>query len=420
MRSSPRKPGGVSCAPMAESLWNQYRKLVQERTAERIGTVADARRLASRRLPRALFDYIDGGASAELTLGANLAAIEAVQFRPRMGVTMGVPAPELRTSVLGFPVDMPILLSPVGYTRTMDPLGDIAGVRAADKAGTIFTLSSMSGHTMTEVTAAAARPAWFQLYFLGGRVGAEKLVARALQAGFSGLVLTLDTQITSNRERELRHRISPPIKVDLPTMRKMAMQVAIRPGWLAGIAHDRFQLSIINTETLGVAGQPMSSEEAFRRWVESPVRWEDFTWLREQWRGPILAKGIVTGDDARRAIDSGADAVIVSNHGGRQLDSLPGSLRSLVEVVDAIGGEVEVLVDGGFRRGPDVVKALALGARAVMVGRPWAYGLAAAGQPGIERVLELLREDLDRTLRLLGCASVAGLDRSYVRLPQDW
>jgi isopentenyl diphosphate isomerase/L-lactate dehydrogenase-like FMN-dependent dehydrogenase len=200
----------------------------------------------------------------------------------------------------------------------------------------------------------------------------------------------------------------------------MAMQVAIRPGWLAGIAHDRFQLSIINTETLGVAGQPMSSEEAFRRWVESPVRWEDFTWLREQWRGPILAKGIVTGDDARRAIDSGADAVIVSNHGGRQLDSLPGSLRSLVEVVDAIGGEVEVLVDGGFRRGPDVVKALALGARAVMVGRPWAYGLAAAGQPGIERVLELLREDLDRTLRLLGCASVAGLDRSYVRLPQDW
>ena len=203
-------------------------------------------------------------------------------------------------------------------------------------------------------------------------------------------------------------------------MRKMATQVAVRPGWLAGIAHDRFRLGIVNTETLGTSGQPVSVEEAFDGWVASPVRWEDFTWLREQWQGPILAKGIVTGEDAKRALDNGADAIIVSNHGGRQIDSLPGSLRSLVEVVDAVGAEVEVLVDGGFRRGSDVAKAVALGARAVMVGRPWAYGLAAAGQPGIERVLALLREDLDRTLRLLGCSSVTELDRSYVRLPTDW
>jgi len=164
----------------------------------------------------------------------------------------------------------------------------------------------------------------------------------------------------------------------------------------------------------------MSSEEAFSRWVDSPLRWEDFAWLREQWRGPILAKGIVTADDARRAIDNGADAIIVSNHGGRQLDSLPGALQSLVEIVDTVGAEVEVLVDGGFRRGTDVVKALALGARAVMVGRPWAYGLAAAGQPGVERVLALFRDDLDRTLRLVGCGSVAELDQSYVRVPQHW
>jgi L-lactate dehydrogenase (cytochrome) len=405
---------------MVVSRWDQYRRLVQDRAASRIATVADARRLAMRRVPRAVFDYIDGGAGAELTLGANLAAIEAVQFRPRVAVTMGVPAPGLRTSVLGVPVAMPVLMSPVGYTRMMEPGGDVAGVRAAGKAGTIFTLSSMSGHTMNEVMAAAAQPAWFQLYFLGGRAGAEKLVARAREAGFSGLVVTLDTQVTGNREREQRHRISPPLKLDLPTMRKMATQVAVRPGWLAGVAHDRFQLSIVNTETLGTRGEPMSSEEAFLHWVASPARWEDFTWLREQWRGPILAKGIVTGDDARRAIDSGADAIIVSNHGGRQLDSLPGALRSLVEVVDAVGAEVEVLVDGGFRRGADVVKAVALGARAAMVGRPWAYGLAAAGQPGVERVLALFREDLDRTLRLLGCASVAELNLSHVRVPQDW
>ena len=421
MPAKRRKPGGaVSCAPMAESLWDQYLRLVQDRAAARITTVTDARRLAKRRLPRAVFDYIEGGAGAELTVVENLAAIAAVQFRPRLGETMGLPAPELRTSVLGFPVDMPILLSPVGYTRTMDPIGDVGGIRAAGNAGTIFTLSSMSGHTMNEVMAAAARPAFFQLYFLGGRPGAEQLVARALEAGFSGLVLTLDTQITGTRERDLRHGLRMPIKVDLPTVKKMAAEVAVRPGWLARIAHDRFQLGIVNTETLGVAGQPMSPEEALRLWAESPLRWEDFTWLREQWRGPILAKGVVTGDDARRAVDNGADAIVVSNHGGRQLDSLPGSLRSLVEVVNAVGAAVEVLVDGGFRRGADVAKALALGARAVMVGRPWAYGLAAAGQPGIERVLELLRDDMDRTLRLLGCASVAELDASYVRVPQDW
>ncbi len=192
--------GGLWLAPMAGPVWDQYLRVVQNRAAARIATVADARHLSKKRLPRAVFDYIEGGAGAELTVGANLAALAAVQFRPRVGETMGVPAPELRTSVLGFPVAMPILLSPIGYTRTMDPIGDVGGVRAAGNAGTIFTLSSMSGHTMNEVMAAAAQPAFFQLYFLGGRPGAENLVARALEAGFSGLVLTLDTQITGTRE----------------------------------------------------------------------------------------------------------------------------------------------------------------------------------------------------------------------------
>ncbi len=407
-------------ARVTASRWDQYRRLVQDRAAARIATVADARRLAMRRVPRAVFDYIDGWAGAGLTLAANEASIGAVQFRPRVGVTMGEPPPDLRVSVLGLPVAMPVLMSPIGYTRMMDPLGDVAGVSSAGKAGTIFTLSSMSGHTMSEVMAAATGPAWFQLYFLGGRAGAEKLVARAREAGFAGLVVTLDTQITGDRVREKQHRITPPLKLDLPTMRKMATQVAVRPGWLAAVAHDRFQVGIVNTQTLASAGQPMSPEEAFRRWVASPARWEDFTWLRDLWHGPILAKGIVTGDDARHAIDAGADAIIVSNHGGRQLDSLPGALRSLVEVVGAVGGEVEVLVDGGFRRGSDVAKALALGARAVMIGRAWAYGLAAAGQPGVERVLALFGDDLDRTLRLLGCASVSELSHSHVRVPQDW
>ncbi|HLN05566.1 MAG TPA: alpha-hydroxy acid oxidase [Acidimicrobiales bacterium] len=405
---------------MTTSRWDHYHQVAQERAAARIATVADARRLAFRRVPRAVFDYIDGGAGAESTMEANRASIEAVQFRPRVGITKGVPAPELTTTVLGHEIAMPILLSPVGFTRMMDPLGDVAGVRAAGKAGTIFSLSSMSGHTMAEVMAAATQPAWFQLYFLGGRQGAEQLVARAQNAGFSGLAVTLDTQIPGNRERDQRHGLSPPLKLDRRTMTKMAPQVAVRPLWLADAARDRFQLTLVNAASLCSDTQPMSTDDALFHWIASPPTWEDFKWLRDQWHGPLLAKGIVTGDDARRAVDSGADAIIVSNHGGRQLDSIPATLPALVEVADAVGTQVDVLVDGGFRRGADVVKAVAIGARAAMIGRPWAYGLAAAGQPGVERVLGIFREDLDRTLRLLGCASVAELDRSHVRMPKDW
>ncbi len=371
-------------------------------------------------MPAAVFDYIDGGAGSESTIRANRETIEAVGFRPRMGLTKGVPAPELSTSVLGSEIAMPVLLSPIGFTRMMDRHGDVAGARAAGKAGTVFTLSSMSGHTMDEVLEAATRPVWFQLYFLGGRPGAEQLVARAKQAGFSALVVTLDTQIPGNREREQRHRLSPPLRLDRRTVRKMAPQVLVRPRWLADAARDRFQLELVNASTLGPPDNPMTAADALFHWIASPPTWEDFKWLREQWGGPILAKGIVTGDDAWRAIDSGADALIVSNHGGRQLDSSPAGLPALVEVLEAVRGEAEVLVDGGFRRGADVVKAVALGARAVMVGRAWAYGLAAAGEPGIDRALSILREDLDRTLRLLGCASVAELSPDHVRIPANW
>jgi len=397
--------------------WDQYCRLLQSRAVSKIASVDDARRLAFRRVPRTVFEYIDGGGGAGLSLKANRAAIEAVKFRPQVGVTMGVPGPEIATSVLGFEVSMPALMSPVGFTRMMSPLGDIAGARAAGRAGTIFTLSSMTGHHMDDVAAAATGPAWFQLYFLGGRAGAEQLVARAKAAGFSALVLTLDTQIPGNREQEARSGLSPPIRVNRKTIMKMAPQVARRPGWLIDLVHDRFQLELINAATVGPGEHPMSVPDALLHWIAAPPRWEDFTWLREQWQGPIIAKGIMTGDDAKRAVDAGADAIIVSNHGGRQLDSVPGSLQSLVEVVDAVGNQVEVLVDGGFRRGEDVIKAIALGARAAMIGRAWAYGLAAAGEPGVDRVLKLIRDDIDRTMRLLGCASLAEVNRGCLQVP---
>ncbi len=391
----------------------------EARAATRIKTVADARRLAHRRLPGPVWDYIEGGAGAETTLRANIDAYELVQFLPRVGAVTG-DAPDLSTSVLGTSVSMPLLLGPVGFTRMMDPAGDLAAVGAAGAAGTLATLSSMSGHTIAEVAAAATGPAWFQLYFLGGRTGAEQLVDRAKQAGYRALVVTLDTPMPGNRERDSRHGLSPPLRLDRRTITKMAPRVLPHPRWLVDAARDRFSLDLINTTSLELGGKTMTSLEALLHWLAYPAKWEDFGWLREQWDGPILAKGVLTADDARRAIDVGADGVVVSNHGGRQLDSVDATIAALARVVGAVDGRVEVYLDGGVRRGADVVKAVALGAKAAMVGRAWAYGLAAAGRSGIDRVLRLLREDIDRTMRLVGAKNIAEIGRSLVRIPPEW
>lgn len=392
------------------------------RIAPRIRTVEDARRLARWRVPRVVFDYIDGGAETERTMRANRAALEAIGFVPRMAVTQGVPGPDLTTTVLGTPVSMPVLLAPVGFTRVMEPQGDIAGARAAATAGTVFTLSSMSGHTMEDVASAYNRAAgsmdgaWFQLYKLGGRDGAEQLVERARKAGFSTLVLTVDTQIAGNRERDLHHGVTIPLRMDRKTVLRFAPKVVTHPLWLIDAAQDNFASSIVNTRGLGTDDQPMTDDDALINWVLSPMHWDDFAWIREVWPGPIVVKGVLGGDDARRAVDLGAAAVVVSNHGGRQLDGAPATMPALVEVLDAVGDRVEVLVDGGIRRGSDAVRAVALGARAVLIGRAWAYALAAAGEPGIAKVLSILRSDVDRSLRLLGCPSVEALDTSYVRV----
>ena len=390
------------------------------RAAARIRTVADARRLARRRVPGPVWDYIEGGAGAETTRQANVDAFAQVQFRPRVGAIGGSPAPDLTTRVLGTDVSMPLLLSPVGFTRMMDPAGDVAAARAAGAAGTVVTLSSLSGHTIAEVAEAATGPAWFQLYLLGGRPGAEQLLDRAKKAGYRALLVTVDTPVPGNRERDLRHGLSPPLRLDRRTVAKMAPRVLPHPRWLVDLARDRFRLELVNARTLELDGTPLSTADALFHWIASPARWEDFTWLRAQWDGPIAAKGVLTSDDARRAVDAGVDAVIVSNHGGRQLDSVAPSVAALVEVVAAVGDQVEVLVDGGVRRGADVVKAVALGAKAAMAGRAWAYGLAAAGQPGVAKVLGILRRDIDCTMRLAGAASVAEIDRSLVRVPAEW
>jgi isopentenyl diphosphate isomerase/L-lactate dehydrogenase-like FMN-dependent dehydrogenase len=389
------------------------------RVARRITSVDRARLLAHRRVPAPVEHYVEGGAGRERTLEANLSAVGAVGFVPRLGVTGGA-APDLRTSVLGGEVSMPLLLSPVGFTRMMHSSGDVAGASAAREAGTIFTVSSMSGHTMEEVVAAASGPAWFQLYFLGGREGAEQLVGQARASGFAALVLTMDTQVPGDRRREARFGLSPPLRLDRRTVTRMAPFVATRPFWLLDQARDGFRLDLVHAHARGQDGAAMTASESLLRWIGRPPTWDDLAWIRDEFAGPVVVKGILSADDARHAVDHGAAAVVVSNHGGRQLDGTPATFAVLPGVVRAVGGDAEVLVDGGIRSGADVVRAVALGARAAMVGRPWAYGLCAAGRPGVARVLALLREDIDRTMRLLGVSSVSEIDESLISVPAEW
>ncbi len=394
-------------------------RALDAKTARRIRSVDHARSLALRRVPAPIRNYVEGGAGNERTLRANLDGVAAVGFRPRMGVTADV-GPDLSTTVLGTPVSMPVLLSPVGFTRMMHPAGDLAGAAAAAGAGTISTLSTMSGHHMEDVMAAANGPVWFQLYFLGGRDGADQLVCRARDLGFTALVVTMDTQALGDRRREARYGLSPPLRPDVRTVTKMAPYVVTRPRWLLDRTLDGFRLDLVNALALGPQGQPMSSTEARLRWVGEPPRWEDIARLRDLFGGPVAVKGILTSDDARKAVDSGADAVIVSNHGGRQLDGVASSFAALPGVVAAVGDQAEVLVDGGIRSGADAVRAVALGARAAMVGRAWVYGLCAAGRPGVERILGLLREDVERSMRLLGVARVGDIDATSVEPPAVW
>src|SRR5437867_1569275 len=382
----------------------------------RVLNIEDLRRAAQRRLPRVVFDYIDGGAEDEWTLRANCRAFEAVTFRPRCAVA--VPSCDLRTVVLGTSLPMPLILAPVGSCRLMYPRGEEAAARAAGSAGIISTLSTLSGCRLEDVAAASQGSVWYQVYLVGGRDCATAAIERARQAGFSALVVTVDTPVAGFRERDLRNGAKELLSGKLPAMLPFVNQLLTKPRWLAAFLADG---GLMKFENVVIPGKgPMPYADVTAALEQSVVTWQDLKWIREAWKGPIVIKGVHTADDARRAVDEGAEALVVSNHGGRQLDRVPPTLQILPEVVAAVGDRIEVLFDGGIRRGSDIVKALCLGARAVMIGRAYAYGLGAAGAAGVTRAIEILRTDLIRTLKLLGCASVAELDQSFVNIPQDW
>ena len=376
----------------------------------RVVNVDDLRTLARRRLPRVVFDYLDGGAEGEITLRGNRQAFDAVTFRPRYAV--GLSAANLRTSVLGTELALPVLLAPVGYSRVMHAAGEPAAARAAGAAGTVYILSTMSGYSLEDVRAASSGPVWYQLYLMGGRDAALAAIARARAAGYAALVVTIDTPVAGLRERDLKNGMPELLGSRLFAKLPFLPQLMRHPRWLLSFLFHGGVPPLPNVVLQDVG--PMPLVDVATALARAAIAWEDLRWIREAWRGPIVVKGVLTGDDARRAVDEGAAAVVVSNHGGRQLDGAPASLRVLPEVARAVNGRADVLLDGGVRRGSDVIKAICLGARAVLCGRAYAYGLAAAGEAGVARALEILRADMERTLQLLGCAALTALDRSFV------
>ena len=379
----------------------------------KVVNIEDLRRIARRRLPQPVFDYLDGGAEDEITLRENTRAFHDIRFRPRAAIALN--KCDLSVRVLGQELSSPVMLAPVGYSRLMHPGGEVAAAKAAGEAGTAYILSTISGHKLEAVKAATKGPAWYQLYLLGGRGAAEAGIERAQHAGYSALVITVDTAVAGMRERDPRNGMKELLGESFLTKLPYLLEILAHPRWLAAFLADG---GVPRLENIVVPGQgPMKLVDVAAALVDAAVTWDDLRWIRKVWTGPIVVKGILTAEDAKRAVDEGAAAVVVSNHGGRQLDSVSATIRAVPEVVAAVHGQTEVLMDGGIRRGSDIVKAICLGARAVLIGRAYAYGLGAAGEAGVTRAVEILRADLERTLRLLGCPSVAALDRNQTAEP---
>jgi isopentenyl diphosphate isomerase/L-lactate dehydrogenase-like FMN-dependent dehydrogenase len=383
--------------------------------APRVLNIADLRRAAERRLPRVVFDYVDGGADTESTLQANNSVFDTVLFRPRGAVA--APRADLGVTVLGTRFSLPFLLAPVGSTRMLYPRGEVEAARAAGAAGTGFILSTLAGTALEEVKAGTTGTCWYQVYLCGGREVASAAIERAKKVGYTALAVTVDTAISGHRERDFRNGIKALLGGNPFSKLRHAWQFISHPRWLTGYLLDG---GLMRFPNVVLSDGPMRYAAVSQALEESVVTWADLKWIREIWKGPILIKGILTAEDGRRAVDAGAEGVIVSNHGGRQLDGVFPSLRALPEVVAAVGSKTTVLMDGGIRRGSDIVKALILGAQAVLVGRAYAWGLGAAGGAGVARAIEILTADLHRTLRLLGCASLSDLDPSMIELPADF
>lgn len=386
-----------------------------------ITNVEDARYLAERRVPRLIADYMRAGTGTRSTLRANTEAFDEITFRPRVAVRN--PVRDLRTTVLGHEISMPVMIAPTGGGRLVHPEGERAGARAAGGAGTIQWVTTFSGTTIEEITADAGGPIFFQLYYPGSREAAGDLIDRARACGCEALVLTVDSAVSPKPEIPVRGRVTiyrgaaTGLRSPMEYLR-IIRHFGRRPAWTARFLRDG-QAGLRAAMVLE-DGEPALLFRASQILMRQTPVWDDLPWVKERWGGPLVVKGILTVEDARRAVAGGADAIVVSNHGGNMLDGDPASVTVLADIVDAVGGEIEVLMDSGIRRGSDVVKAVAIGARAVLVGRSWLWGLAADGEAGVRAVLEAYRGQIDDSLGALGCPAIGDLDRSYVRFPESW
>lgn len=377
---------------------------------QRANNIADVRLMASRRLPRPIFDYIDGGADDELSLRRNAAAFADYEIVP--DVLNDVSAIRTESRIFGQLSRWPLMLSPTGLTRMFHGQAELAVARAAARHGLLYSLSTMGTVRIEELAQAFAGPKVFQIYIFKDRGLTAEFIARCREAGFHGLALTVDTPVAGNRERDRTSGLSLPPRLTL----KSLFSFARHPGWsIPALTGSKFDLANVSHKIDVLASGSMSLFDYIGGQFDRSVGWRDVEWLAREWNGPLAIKGVMTPEDARRSIASGATGVMISNHGGRQLDGAPAPIDQIEAVRDAVGEAPDVICDGGIRRGSDVAKALALGATACSIGRPYLYGLAAGGEAGVDRVLTLLHDEFQRTLMLAGVNDVASLSRRFVR-----
>jgi len=370
--------------------------------------IDDLRRTARRKMPRAFFEFVEGGSYAEQTLRANVADLERIKLRQR--ILVDVSQRSTRTTILGEPASLPLALAPVGLCGMVSGDGEILACRAAQHAGIPFCLSTMSVCSIEDLTAAVTKPFWFQIFFMKDRGFMRSLIERAATAKCSALVVTLDLPVIGQRHRDIKNGMGVPPRLRV----KNLIDMATKPGWVFGIVRRKHR-------TLGnVAGHAygLKNLDSLSHWIagqfNAPVTWKDVEWLAGLWPGKLILKGILDVEDAICAAKSGASALVVSNHGGRQLDGAPSTITALPAIVDRVGSSIEVLFDGGIRSGQDIMRAIALGARACLSGRAYVYGLGAGGQAGVDRAIEIMRNELEVSMALTGATGIDKIDRGVI------
>lgn len=371
--------------------------------------IEDLRKIARRKLPAPLFNYIDGGSDDESNVVGNVAAFDTAKLVPEYLVD--VANIDLSTKVLGCEISMPLLLAPTGMSRLFHHDGETAASKAAEAAGTYYCLSTVGATTIEDVAAASNGPKCFQIYVMKDRGLTREFIQRCKDSNFDSLALTVDIPVAGNRERELRYGFTMPPKLNLAGI----IGFAARPGWVyRALTHPQARLANVAHKIPAGSSQSTSLMEYIANQFDPTVTWDDMEWMMSEWGGPFAIKGILSPSDARKAVNAGVSTIMVSNHGGRQLDGALSAFEALGPIVDKVGGECEIICDGGIRRGTHVLKALARGATACSIGRPYLFGLAAGGQAGVAKALELLRAEIERDMGLLGCRSISEISSKHI------